>query len=283
MPKVLFVGCDKGAWQIRGKQLGAVLGAHYTGKPQPQDWDWADVVVLVKRAPEVFYQQAKAWGGPLIWDVLDFWRQPRDNDRTEADLLEEVRRIRHGLQIGLVIGATQAMATAIGGVYLAHHHRPSLRATQSLTRAELVAYEGSPRYLGSWQSALEQACAQLGLNFALNPPDLGQVDLVVAFRGEMWDGPVCRQWKSGIKYVNAMAAGRPVVTQSCAAFDELAPVGVTIERQAELVEAMRAMLAPEVRYAAYEQSLQRAPEFSIETIAAQYRPLLERIALARTA
>lgn len=282
-PNVLFVGCDKGAWQIRGKQLGAVLGAHYTAKPQPQDWDWADIVVLVKRAPEVWYQQAKAWGGPLVWDVLDFWRQPRDNQRAEHDLLDDIRRIRESLPMALVIGATKAMAQAIGGVYVPHHRRLGLTATRSLTRAEVVGYEGSPRYLGVWQPAIERACAELGLNFVLNPADLGHVDLVVAFRGGDWDGWVCRRWKSGVKYVNAIAAGRPVVTQACAAFDEIAPVGTTIEHHHELVEAFRTMLTPAARQAAYEQSLRRIDEFSIDTVAAQYRPLLNRALLARSA
>jgi hypothetical protein len=235
------------------------------------------VVILVKRAPGVWWREAKETGAPLIWDVLDFWRQPDANNRTEAEFVREVIQMRDAVHISRLIGATQAMADAIGGVYIPHHHRLGLTAMPIRKRARVVAYEGSARYLGSWRVALERACARLGLTFLVNPPDLSEADLVVAFRDELWDGWACRQWKSGIKYVNAIVAGRPVLTQECAAFREIAPTGAVVEDHAALDEAIAKMTADDVRQKAWLQGRKRVSEFSIDRIARQYRDLVQSV------
>jgi len=274
-PRILFVGGDKGSWEMRGKQIGAQLGARYGSKHlQPDDWALADVVVLVKRAAEEHFQAAQAYRGLLVWDVLDFWRQPAANDRTDDDLVREVTQTARALRVQLLIGATRAMAQAIGGVYVPHHHRLGLVPTPPRPTVQVVGYDGSPRYLGAWRTHLERACAARGLTFIVNPPDLSQVDLLVAFRDTDWDGWACRHWKSGIKYVNAIAAGRPILTQASAAFEELRPVGAVVEDPVGLEAVLEHLSAPHLRQAAYEDGLKRARTFSIETIAGQYWELI---------
>jgi hypothetical protein len=273
--RILFVGGDKGAWQMRGKQIAEALGARYGTKHlQPDDWALADVVVLVKRAVEQHFEAAKRARRVLVWDVLDFWRQPMANDRTEADLVREVTQTARALGVQLLIGATRQMAQAIGGVYLPHHHRLGLTPTPPRPTVQVVGYEGSPRYLGAWRRQLEAACAARGLTFVVNPDDLAQVDVLVAFRDREWDGWACRHWKSGIKYVNAIAAGRPILTQPCAAVREIAPCGLPVEDPTDLGPALDRVSALEVRQAAYADGCRRARDFSIQTIAGQYRELL---------
>lgn len=276
--KVLILGGDKGSWAIRGRQLGAAINARYATKLlHPVDLDWPDVIVLVKRAPETWFQQLRGWHVPLVWDVLDFWRQPTANQRTEEEFVREVRGTVQSLNIRLVIGATKTMASAIGGVYLPHHHRIGLTPTPPRAALKVVAYDGSTRYLGPWRQALERACAELGLTFVVNPEDLTAVDLLVAFRGGDWDGWVCRTWKSGIKYVNAIAAGRPILTQASAGFQEIRPHGAIVEDPDELVEAIRSWMPLERRQQAYEDGRKRAKSFAIETIASDYLKILQGV------
>ncbi len=272
---VLVVGCDKGAWQMRGRQLGAAMNAHVTTKPNARDWAAADVIVLVKHAVDQWFREAKAAKGALVWDVLDYWQQPAGNQRDESSLVREILQMRDALKIHRLIGATEAMATAIGGVYLPHHHRIGLRPTPVRSQLKVVAYEGSPRYLGSWRVALEQVCARLGLTFVVNPKELGQADLVVAFRGEEWDGWVCREWKSGVKYVNAIAAGRPILTQHSAAFGEIVPPGLLVEHSSALGAAIEYFAPLDRRAAVYERCLGKVREFSVERIATRYRSIVQ--------
>jgi hypothetical protein len=236
---ILIVGGEKGSWEVRGHQLGAAVGARRTVQPTGLDWDWADVVVFVKRAAFFYAEMAKRRD------------QPHANHRPSADLLPDVKRCQTILGNVTLIGATQAMAEDIGGVYLPHHSRPILSARPANARAHVVAYEGRVKYLGAWGPALKSACARLGLQFEINPTSLSDADIVVAFRHGDWDGEVCRRWKSGVKYANAIAAGRPVITQPCAAFDEMQPPGYAIEDISLLEDAIRALLPLSVRQDAF--------------------------------
>lgn len=275
--RILFVGCDKGAWQIRGDQLAGRLRAKATSKPKADDWSNADTIVLVKRAAHRFAHEARQSGRTLVWDVLDVWFQPADNRRSVAELALEVQHTRAAVGIEVLIGATQAMADDIGGIYLPHHSRDGLAPTPVREKAAVVAYEGSPRYLGTWRDALKGACKQLKLAFVVNPPDLSEADIIVSFRDSGWDGELCRRWKSGVKLVNAIAVGRPVLAQFSAAFHEIHPPGTIVEQQDHLVDALRQWLPADRRQEALEACRQLAPAFTIDAIAERYRQLLRRV------
>ena len=273
-PQVLFVGCDKGSWQMRGRQIGRALGARCTSKPVGADWQSADVIVLVKRAAETWFREARASTAILIWDVLDVWHQPIANQRAAEEHIRDIVQLARALNVRTLVGATEAMATQIGGVYLPHHCRLGLSTGLVRSQARRVGYDGSPRYLGSWKPAIERACERLGLQFVVNPRELTDVDALVAFRGDEWDGWACRQWKSGVKYVNAIVSGRPILTQACAGFSEIAPTGLAIERPEELSDALAALCARDLRWRAYDQGLARAHDFTLEAIASRYRRIL---------
>lgn len=280
-PRVLFVGGGKGSWQIRGVQMAQALGGRCAAKPTAEDWRWADVIVLVKRAIVHYGAEARAVGVPVVWDVLDFWAQPEDNSRSEADLVAEVHRMREQAGVSLLIGATQAMAHAIGGVHLPHHSWHWLRPVPVREAVRTVAYEGTPKYLGAWRPALQTACAARGWTFVVNPDVLAEADIIVSLRDGIWDGEICRRWKSGVKYVNALAAGRPVISQGSEALSEIGVVGVVLASQDALGAALDK--AAMLRAAAFEDGCARAANYSLPVVAAQYRRLLQQVMRERAA
>jgi hypothetical protein len=269
----LLVGVGAGSWDIRGRQLGGALGARLTVSPTREDFAWADVVVLVKRAMTLFGDQAQRSGKPVVWDVLDFWRQPAQNTLSAADALALVRRTAwSGVSF---VGATQAMATAIGGTYLPHHAWPGLTPAPARETVKVVAYQGAAHYLGRWHTWLSAACAARGWQFVVNPKDLREADLLVAFRDGEWDGWICREWKSGVKAVNAIAAGRPLLTQDAASVREIAPEGAIVEAPEALGLALDDWADYRRRSFVAEVSRDRALPYRLDAIAAQYRTVLE--------
>jgi hypothetical protein len=269
--KLLMVGSGKGSFQMRGQQLGAALGARVTSSPSEADVRWADVVVLIKKHAVTWAPLVHRVGTPIVWDALDCWKQPAEN---AADARRGLALLQAQIKVikpTLVIGATEAMARACGGVYLPHHSWSGLTPSPARdVTALVVGYEGNALYLGRWKAAIEQACATRGWRFVINPPDLRVVDLFVAFRDGPWDGWICREWKSGVKVVNAMAAGRPIITQDSAAERELQPIGTVIETPAQLADACAYWGPVSVR-----QDAVRAAAFTLEAVAAQYRQILE--------
>jgi hypothetical protein len=274
---MLGLGSKPGSWTIRGQQLGAAIGARVTSTPSDADYRWADFAVIVKRSEPRFGPEARRLGVPIVWDALDCWRQPTENGMSEGQARQQLKNHIKAIRPALVLGATQAQAEATGGVYLRHHSRPSLEPAPVQGRVSTVAYEGSPSFLGAWQPRIETACQARGWRFVINPPDLRVADIVVALREGIWDGWACRQWKSGVKFVNAIAAGRPILTQASAAFSEIQPPGSIVETEAELLAAFDAWESYESRSAALDSCRQLAPAYQLEAVAADYRQILMQV------
>lgn len=274
----LIVGMGKGSFQMRGQQLGGAIGARVTASPEQWDWDWADIVVLVKRAAIRWQSEVRRVKVPVVWDVLDFWAQPEENGLTREELIAKVRSIQEAAGVSVLIGATRAMAEDIGGVYLPHHCRLGLAPAPIRGRAEVVGYDGTPKYLGRWRLALVQSCAELGLRFVVNPPDIRDADVLVSFRDGRWDGWVCRQWKSGVKHVNAFVAGRPIVSQLSAACDDVRPFGLVIDRMDKLTEALERAALSHNRAEAYEYSRYAAASYQLPAVALEYAGILRQAA-----
>lgn len=274
---VLILGNGKGSWTMRGQQLGAALGARVTSAPTAEDCAWADVIVLVKRGILQFGRLAARAGKPIVWDALDCWAQPAQNALTPPIAEAVVRQMAHQAKPSLILGATEAMARAVDGVCLPHHSWAGLTPAPARAAVQTVAYQGGEVFLGHWRARLEQACAARGWRFVVNPADLREADLIVAFRDGVWDGWICREWKSGVKAVNAIAAGRPFISQDSAAVRELRPAGSIVETEAELEAAFNAWAPLLARVAVVEASRTVAPRFTVEAIAAQYREILQRV------
>jgi hypothetical protein len=277
---VLIAGSGSGSFTMRGHQIGAVLGARVTSDPTPADWAWANVAILIKRTAQRYAPAARVARVPIVWDALDCWSQPRDNRWTVKNGIAHVAVFTSQIKPHAVIGATEAMAHAIGGTYIPHHSHLGLVPTQPRERIRTVAYDGSERYLGQWRTALEIACARRGWQFVVNPSTLTKVDLLVAFRDGEWDGPICRAWKSGVKYVNAICAGRPILTQRGDAAEEIGALTPAVDVILDMHDLERAFdyWTYERRQAVYEHSARTAAAFTVEAIAeTYYRPLLRRV------
>jgi hypothetical protein len=273
---LLFVGTGSGgSWEVRGRQMAKAIGARATSRPAAGDWRWADCVILVKRAIDAFGAEAKKRNVPLVWDVLDYWQQPEENHQPIQWHIQQVKALQKRYGIATLIGATKQMADDIGGVYIPHHSRPGLSPTAIRQTATTVAYEGTAKYLGSWRKPLEHACGELRMAFEVNPSRLTEADVVVAFRGEQWHGEACQRWKSGVKYVNAIAAGRPVLTMHCSAAHEIKPFGHIVEHHDHVLQWLRALIPAQSRQLCLEASRTRAAEFSLAPIAKRYTALVQ--------
>jgi hypothetical protein len=274
---VLGHSAKPGSWDIRGKQLGAALGARVTSTPSPDDWRWADLCIVVKRSEPRFGPDARAAGVPIVWDALDCWRQPAENGLDEVAARQTLAAHLRVIRPALTIGATQAQADAACGVYLPHHSRPGLEPAPARERVEVVAYEGNAAYLGRWLETVSLACAKRGWRFVVNPPDLREADILVALRDGPWDGWMCREWKSGVKLVNAIAAGRPVITQHSAAVREIQPPGSVIETAADLEQALDSWAPLDWRAQAVADGRDLAPRYRLDRIAEDYRRIVAQV------
>lgn len=282
---VLMVGGgpDSGASRMRAEQLGAAMGArvhvHPYRDPPAADVAWAEVVVIVKRLKKRFRRWIETMRQSpkiVVWDTLDFWKQPDLNGLGPEAAMEHYQRTRETIGPRLAIGATAQMATDCGSVYLPHHYRLG-RTPRPVRRAvEVVGYEGSDRYLEEWRPALEDACAARGWQFVIDAEEVPEADLYVALRGGVWGGWMTTHWKSGVKYGNALAAGRPIITQWTAAYAEMTPPGSLVEAPEDLGPAFAAWADYDRRVEAARLAARLAPAYHIDVIAARYTDILHR-------
>jgi hypothetical protein len=166
-----MVGNGKGSWEMRGQQLGVALGARVVNVPYESDLQWADLVVLVKKHALPYAEMVHRFNKPFVWDAFDFWGQPGENHVTDPQARALLMNRVAAIHPTLVIGATEAMAAACGGVYLPHQSWYGLVPQAASIDVKTVAYQGGAVYLGRWRKHLEDACAKRGWRFVVNPQD----------------------------------------------------------------------------------------------------------------
>lgn len=279
---VLIVGTPPvgfASWQIRGVQLGLALGARLTYDPSDDDLRWADLVVLIKRAAFVYAARVRRAGLPFVWDALDFWDQPQQNNLDERQARARLAQTIRELQPATVITATRAMAEACEGVYLPHHARPTLAPVPAHEVIRVVGYEGIGAYLEGWWPGLDHECRRRGWQFVVNPASRQSVDLWVSLRGGRFDGWMCRQWKSGVKLINAMALGRPILVQHGAAASELGLVSMmtTLVDVEDISGAFDHWSNWATRSEASIACAEMAPAYTLDRVADAYRDVLQTV------
>lgn len=212
MRNILVTGSgSSGSWQIRGVQLGAAIGATVLAKAV--DIDPFDAAIVVKRPPLDLVSRIHRAGVPLIWDVVDAWPQPAGNDWCRSACMDWMRDQMAAIRPAAVVAATKAMAKdlwefGVPVLALPHHARPGQRRNP-IRQAAVVGYEGAENYIRAWRPVIEAACRIRGLQFVINPPDLDQVDIVLALRDSTGYAP--RNWKSNVKLANAQGTGTPII------------------------------------------------------------------------
>jgi hypothetical protein len=213
---ILFTGRGtSGSWQVRGVQLGEACGAEVKPRATPNECKAADCIVVVKRVAPDLLLNIRASGRPWVLDLVDFYPQPLCTGWTERKAIKWVKAQIAELQPTGVIWPNQRMRedcdTGLPGIVLYHHCRPDAAVNPVRDQVAAVGYEGSPNYIGEWLEPIKAHCALRGWQFAINPPSLADMDIVIACRGRDYNGYAQSHWKSNVKLANAHGTGTPFV------------------------------------------------------------------------
>jgi hypothetical protein len=273
--KILLTGRGtSGSWKIRGEQLGHAMGATVVPDAPQHVIDAHDLVIVVKRARQELI--ARLSRKPVVWDVVDAWPQPEGNSWDRAESLAWLESQMAVLKPIAVVAATDKMAADCRGQVLSlrHHARPGLRANPVRTQVSTVGYEGSARHLGRWKEFFDEECARRGWRFVVNPPELADLDIVIAARETT--GYPAKWWKSGVKLANAQGSGTPCIANREAGCVEIA---TGAQRWADTDGEFRAcfdeMESYHLRVALSRQML--GATISLEATAERYRKWLGQL------
>lgn len=268
-------GSQAGSYPIRAQQLGEAIGA--TVEAKATNVDGFDALVLVKRRIPETIEACRRAGVPLILDLVDGWPQPNGNawprDICMAWLKAHVATIKPAAIVAAT-GVMEADCAALGVPVLAlpHHARPGLRRNPIREKVLAVGYEGAERHLGKWLTWLQFECSRRGWTFHVNPPELADVDIVVALRELTGYAP--RHWKSNVKLANAQASGTPIICNREAGYRETAAgVEYWADTEEEVSLALDALTSLEVRQATAEWLLASPP--TLRAVAGTYLRWLE--------
>lgn len=211
--KVLFTGKgSSGSWQIRGVQVSAALGAVALPMAGLQDCKAAEAIVAVKRIPDALLATIRKSGRPWVWDVVDAFPQPQCSTWSKQQCVDWLKSEVRRLSPTDVIMPNERMRDDLGfGEVVYHHHRPNVKVNPIRDRLEVIGYEGSPSYVRGWAEAIARECEKRKLTFMINPPQLADVDVVLAVRGDGFNGYPQRHWKSQVKLANAHGSGTPFI------------------------------------------------------------------------
>ncbi len=280
MNRTLILGNGKsGSWKIRGDQLGAAIGA--TVAVHPSAVIGFERAVFVKRIDPRMLDLVRAAKLPIVWDVVDAWPQPNGNMWAREACLHWMREQLHVIRPIAVVAATRTMAVDIVGLgfkgkvlALPHHARPGLKANPIRRVIETVGYEGGVQYLGKWERLLERECAARGWRFVLNPPELADLDIVVALREA--NGYAPKHWKSNVKLANAQGSGTPFVGNREAGYHETQGGGeLFADTAAELHSVLDTLSDATLRHYASQEMRAAAPQ--LVDVADTYRQWLESL------
>ena len=200
---------------MRGQQIAAQReGWVAENNPNRDMVMQADVVVAVKRIPPGLADLLRGSGKPVIWDPLDFWKQPDDAIGVESPDLARalVRPWLTRLRPAAIITPNRIMADDLAGMAafvecIYHHFDPRLTPVSG---GKTVVYEGDIRFPDHWGSLAAQQLEQVGWNFRIGQPgpDTGAL---FAVRGGAHGSWLARRWKSNVKSANAIALGVPLL------------------------------------------------------------------------
>lgn len=258
-------GGKSGSWQIRGVQLGDALGATVQALAEPGEIRAADVVVCVKRVPASVVDSCRKIGVPWVWDIVDAYPQPDGNSWSRAQAMQWLSgQIRKLSPDGVICATVKMQADVVecgyrGHVTTAYHHAwGRYSPAQAREAVRVVGYEGSPIYLGRWETVLRDECTKRGWLFQING-DMRQADIGVALREA--SGYPARHWKSNCKLANLHALGIPCLLSMEAGYMETAAGHeYWIQTRADVVNALDAFEPYDVR----EQI--RSPRIDVSTV-----------------
>lgn len=279
---------------MRGEQIAAQRAswraALHLSKADLRD---VDAVVVVKRTSAEAQSIIRSHGVPMIYDPLDFWRQPkrwfkprsRAQKLTSADGARDLFRPHFATyDPDLVLCVTRQMADDLAPLgyrteVLYHHADPRLpdaadyRATrQTQTDTKTLLYFGNGAFLRDWARHVHAVAQSLGVNFITldsagggfrDPP---VADAMIAVRGGRDGCWISRSWKSNVKAATAAQLGLPLVAWPEAAYRETAPDAYWFEDQTTLRDAIQAATQSDARGV--------SRRFTIEDAATRYEQVI---------
>jgi len=220
--KALFTSkSSAGAWQIRGLQIAQTRPEWIaSNSPSEDEIEEADVVCIVKKIDNKTLNLCKQKNKLLVLDVVDFWPQ---SDKLNESLnrfesLQLVRKLIKNIEPDALIFPNFAMWAELRSsfpvtpsTFIYHHFRTEF--SNIANRPELrpittVGYEGAD-YLGEWLETAGNICAELGIEFVINPSSLLNVDAVFSARGSNFRTFLNCNFKSNVKASNAIGANKP--------------------------------------------------------------------------
>lgn len=275
--QLLFTGRGtSGSWQVRGEQLGKACGATVKQAATASECKAADIVVAVKRVNEQLLSSLRQAGRPWVFDAVDFYPQPRSYSWSKAEAVGWVKAQLNNLAPSAVMWPNRRMRedcdTGLPGLVLPHHHRPGIKLNPVRPKVLTVGYEGAAPYLGQWREAIESECQRRGWSFAVNPANLADLDIVLAFRDGM--GYVPFHWKSNVKLANAHGSGTPFVGQREMGYVETATgAEYWAEERKDLTMCFDWLETQDTREVVRDRFLQRA--YPVERAAADLTEFLK--------
>lgn len=248
---------SSGSWKVRGEQIGAAMGAMVKPLAGLSDMRAADVILVVKRVPEELLANLRRSGRPWVYDIVDAYPQPECSTWNQDRAIEWARAHIQALRPAAVIWPNQRMRddcngdTPGGTVY--HHARPGLRRNAIRERMAVIGYEGSERYIQGWRPAIDAECRRRGLKFVVNPPELADLDVVLALRSGARDCYATRHWKSNVKLANAHGSGTPFIgARECGYMETGCGAEYFADHPSELSQALNWLESRAARAAAGE-------------------------------
>lgn len=223
--KILVTGRGgAGSWEVRGRQLGAAMGATVKPMATLEDIKAHDVVLVVKKVPDELHRALMRARVPWVYDVVDAYPQPGCSLWNQAQCVAWLRAHLAMLAPDRIVFPNRKMQQDSGyaGEVVYHHHRPGIAQNLVRERIRRIGYEGSAKYLDGWVTAIGRVCQERGLQFTVNPATIAELDVIVAMRGGVWDGYAQRNWKSNVKLANAHASGTPFIGARESGYEETA-------------------------------------------------------------
>ncbi len=187
--------------------------------PGADDLERFDLFCFIKRPDSKFLELVRRTEKPIVLDIVDGWKQPRDGfiyrDVSAARRL--FKRLWNRIQADGYIFPTQTMHKDLGDLVststtIYHHYYPLLRKNPVRSKVKTVGFVG--KGLGGWKSRLSKACKQRGIDFVINPKDHSELDIVVIVRGGTRGGFLARRYKSNVKLANAYGSGTPALVHA---------------------------------------------------------------------
>jgi len=289
--RVFFLGTSRaGSWEVRGRQIAACRSNWDCGRSI--NW-WTlrryDIFVVVKKAEQKHIEMIRRSGKPLVYDIIDSWKQPGDSlrvtDLNQArDFFANAWKQRDA---DSYIFPNQQMREDLGDLvphstHIYHHYLPSLKPRPLPEQVSTLGYQGAKRFIQQDMDALEDVARNCRLELIADNrlEALNKIDIGIIQRSGVNNGFLERRYKSNVKLANFMACGIPTLIQagtvSCVeTWNEPESYFDSFD---ELETKLKQLVSdPGLRKKPHLDLIEHAAQFSIESIADQYDRYFESL------